>query len=315
MREELLKLADKFDAEARADHAGYGPMIDDPDTNVARAAHALCQQAYAKQDCAERLRKLADGRGEGVQATDGLGGEYSIEYTGPHTIQLTPISPEPPTAAEPAKHWHDLYRKECRLRQDDAARYGQQIIDLEGELTRRAGEGWATTDAGREDADERFFIEHGVVHDRKTGRHVTDYSPEELLDTLHRLQIDARAWRMTAHAFEVGSRLTPAGGEDGRDGIALIVAERRRQIDSEGWTPEHDDEHGNNSLAFAAAAYAIPESHRGDPAYPRFWPWELRWWKPSPNDRIRELTKAGALIAAEIDRMQRASAERGAGSS
>lgn len=30
-----------------------------------------------------------------------------------------------------AKHWHDLYRKECQLRQDDAARYGQQIIDLE----------------------------------------------------------------------------------------------------------------------------------------------------------------------------------------
>ena len=32
-----------------------------------------------------------------------------------------------------AKHWHDLYRRECQLRQDDAARYGQQIVDLEAQ--------------------------------------------------------------------------------------------------------------------------------------------------------------------------------------
>lgn len=37
-----------------------------------------------------------------------------------------------------------------------------------------------------------------------------------------------------------------------------------------------------------------------------FWPytWAEKWWKPSPGDRIRELEKAGALIAAEIDRLQ-----------
>jgi hypothetical protein len=32
----------------------------------------------------------------------------------------------------------------------------------------------------------------------------------------------------------------------------------------------------------------------------------MAWWKPTPSDRIRELTKAGALIAAEIDRLKRA---------
>lgn len=36
-----------------------------------------------------------------------------------------------PVVDDAAKHWHDLYRKECRLRQDDAARYGQKIEDLE----------------------------------------------------------------------------------------------------------------------------------------------------------------------------------------
>ena len=33
------------------------------------------------------------------------------------------------------------------------------------------------------------------------------------------------------------------------------------------------------------------------------WPWNVVWWKPTPDDRIRELAKAGALIAAEIDRL------------
>ena len=36
---------------------------------------------------------------------------------------------------------------------------------------------------------------------------------------------------------------------------------------------------------------------------PTLWPWALSQWKPTPDDRIRELTKAGALIAAEIDRL------------
>ncbi len=34
------------------------------------------------------------------------------------------------------------------------------------------------------------------------------------------------------------------------------------------------------------------------------WPWDEEWWKPD-NDAVRNLAKAGALIAAEIDRLQR----------
>lgn len=34
------------------------------------------------------------------------------------------------------------------------------------------------------------------------------------------------------------------------------------------------------------------------------WPWDENWWKPS-LDPIRNLVKAGALLAAEIDRLQR----------
>lgn len=91
------------------------------------------------------------------------------------------------------------------------------------------------------------------------------------------------------------------------DGAALIAAERRRQVDAEGWTVDHDDTHRTGELAKAAACYAseawmpLTESHRNPPPD---WPWERRWWKPT-GDPIRDLVKAGALIAADIDRRQR----------
>lgn len=110
-------------------------------------------------------------------------------------------------------------------------------------------------------------------------------------------------------------------------GLDLIAAERKRQIEGERWSSEHDDEHESGELATAAACYALPSGKRqiqchtvpvcGDSSFPpgqtkvhgtehpRLWPWDCRWWKPTPNDRIRELVKAGALIAAEIDRLQR----------
>ncbi len=101
-------------------------------------------------------------------------------------------------------------------------------------------------------------------------------------------------------------------------GIQIIAEERKRQIKKEGWTPEHDAEHVHNEMAIAAAAYAMPSQLRDIQkevvriqneksfqmiSYPKYWPWDAKWWKPTPNDRIRELAKAGALIAAEIDRL------------
>ncbi len=85
------------------------------------------------------------------------------------------------------------------------------------------------------------------------------------------------------------------------NGIEMIAAERKRQIESEGWTPEHDAQHANHELADAAAGYAV-YAWAGDSAVnpPRDWPWAREWWKPTSP--IRMLVKAGALIAAEIDR-------------
>ena len=94
-----------------------------------------------------------------------------------------------------------------------------------------------------------------------------------------------------------------------KTGIELIADERTRQVAEEGWTPEHDAGHTDGELADAAACYAMTEYERAvselyhDRRY-YLWPFNEESWKPSPNDRIRELVKAGALIAAEIDRLQ-----------
>lgn len=86
-----------------------------------------------------------------------------------------------------------------------------------------------------------------------------------------------------------------------------VIAERQRQISAEGWTPEHDDQHGDGELAAAASCYAlVGYTDRSRDAFKsplQNWPWAREWWKPS--DRRRDLIKAGALIIAEIERLDR----------
>jgi len=112
--------------------------------------------------------------------------------------------------------------------------------------------------------------------------------------------------------------------QDNLTGVQLIAAERLRQITQEGWSPEHDREHVYDQLAYAAICYADPHKRmvkipegveekkwptvvQNGVEYaimpPSLWPWGNEEWKPTPDDRVRELTKAGALIAAEIDRL------------
>lgn len=90
------------------------------------------------------------------------------------------------------------------------------------------------------------------------------------------------------------------------DPIEDVYAERRRQIDSEGWTPEHDDAHADFEMARAAASYALATSwtdEMRDGPPPSTWPWDQKWWKP--QDRRRDLVRAAALILAEIERLDR----------
>jgi hypothetical protein len=110
--------------------------------------------------------------------------------------------------------------------------------------------------------------------------------------------------------------------------LELILGERARQISEEGWTPEHDDTHNNQQLAQAGHCYLLWAQYQlgkipSKPLAPWEqhqkqytdgkkvilpWPWAKRWWKP--NQPVRNLTKAGALFLAEIDRMKRLSAPK-----
>lgn len=92
-----------------------------------------------------------------------------------------------------------------------------------------------------------------------------------------------------------------------KTGAELIAEERQRQLNKEGWTAEHDEQWINGELLDAAEAYLRyvrtgNEICFGSVPAELIWPWDSKWWKPS-RDRVRNLVKAGALIAAEIDRI------------
>ena len=95
------------------------------------------------------------------------------------------------------------------------------------------------------------------------------------------------------------------------DGANRIFIERRRQIEEEHYSAVHDDSHVHGEIALAAIAYAAPERVfvlRHSPSSMRFvdtWPWEEAYDKRQGHDRLRRLEIAGALIAAEIDRLLR----------
>lgn len=104
-----------------------------------------------------------------------------------------------------------------------------------------------------------------------------------------------------------------------KTGIELIAEERHRQLEKCGWSLEHDDSHTTGELTEAAQCYAcvaeaqIRGSGREEWPVEMFdgfhdsllqWPWEDDDYDPSEY-ALRNLVKAGALIAAEIDRLNR----------
>jgi hypothetical protein len=103
--------------------------------------------------------------------------------------------------------------------------------------------------------------------------------------------------------IEASTRIEPEAADRGvSEALADIAAERARQIEVEGWTPEHDDKHGKGELVHAAECYIARAPRTAYP--PPHWPWDRDWWKP--KDRRSNLVRAGALIAAEIERLDRA---------
>lgn len=102
-----------------------------------------------------------------------------------------------------------------------------------------------------------------------------------------------------------------------------VIVERRRQVEVEGWSAEHDEQHARGELARAAACYIAGSNGpygihvaTNDRALSRNqticgwlrWPWAWSWWKP--KDRRRDLVRGAALAIAEIERLDRESARR-----
>lgn len=147
----------------------------------------------------------------------------------------------------------------------------------------------------------------------------------------HEIDEEERTAFLTGGPFEAEVDTTDAATEvllilGEFEGASMIALERARQVEEEDWTAEHDDRHSDGSLAWAAVCYAAPgdvrkfEKRDFPPIGERFldpWPWDAKWDKRYPGyqrgdgpgverqHRIRDLTKAGALIAAEIDRLIR----------
>lgn len=95
--------------------------------------------------------------------------------------------------------------------------------------------------------------------------------------------------------------LAAAPGKEVPQAWLDVQAERRRQVEAEGWTPEHDDLYCAAELPRAAAAYILNGANDEAPA---IWPFVAKWWKP--RDARSNYVRAGALILAEIERLDRA---------
>ena len=135
-----------------------------------------------------------------------------------------------------------------------------------------------------------------------------EYAASERAVVVKNVALQDEIYGLKVRIAELESRTVTAASAD-------VLAERQRQVTAEGWSSKHDDQYKNTELAFAASCYAfhaaaaswdleddgIPyDSH----PVPKQWPWDPSWWKPT--DARRDLVKAGALILAEIERIDRA---------
>lgn len=164
-----------------------------------------------------------------------------------------------------------------------------------------AGQYWLTDATGRKLAQWRghyvpdLFLCHGdrgygdyIIFDVGCDGQIGGYKPPEIV---------AEEW---GPVFEAAAGVSAA--------LADVMAERQRQIEVEGWTPEHDDAHDHGQMAGAALCYLA----QNIPHWARvhvlrcYWPWDANWWKSTSHRR--DLVKAAALILAEIERLDRAAA-------
>lgn len=132
----------------------------------------------------------------------------------------------------------------------------------------------------------------------------------------HGSQVEDATANVVAAAAELLETLKAGGFDLGKgppwsEGIDAIATERHRQVTEEGWSAEHDAQHDGGQMTIAAACYAVhgTDAKVVSPHSDDGWPWSSELDKRSKHDRVKQLAIAGALIAAEIDRVLSRSAE------
>lgn len=171
---------------------------------------------------------------------------------------------------------------------------------------------WSTCQLARSDnvatGDVELFAQvRGELSKPRTTQHQAMH--QQLLEMLGAGDHQGAAARI---GELVGLELLLHAGGAGK-GVTAIAQERRRQIEGERFDPTADQQYRQGELARAAACYVRLEAMRSvaaavpgtavDDRVPPEWPWARCGWKP--KDRRSNLVRAGALIAAELDRMDR----------
>lgn len=136
---------------------------------------------------------------------------------------------------------------------------------------------------------------------------------KKFLDEVNRLTNISNSWAEKAQAAEakIAEIFAPERVKALSKAACAVIDERDRQQEVEGWTPRHDDEHCSGDLAAAAGCYAFVAAdqanypQRSFSKRPEHWPFATSWWKP--KGARENLVRAGALIIAEIERIDRAS--------
>lgn len=138
---------------------------------------------------------------------------------------------------------------------------------------------------------------------------------DRMCQPLHESRLSGETAAADARCMEVIRKFVLAVSFPMSDALRDVVAERRRQVEVKGWTPDHDDEHNAGDIACAGASYALAAGDvlgpysQGDAGFtaenpPSFWPSD---WRFKPSDPRRMLVKATALTIAELERFDRTS--------
>ncbi|MDT3556322.1 hypothetical protein ROV95_09315 [Stenotrophomonas maltophilia group sp. msm1] len=158
-----------------------------------------------------------------------------------------------------------------------------------------------------------LMVSDRAITDEDGSGEVYAAPPAQAVDTWPVIERVAKNWdgcsigaAIRAEAEKVIGQ--PAQAVDLGTGVKAIAAERERQLQAEGFTRDGDQQYRRGELAKAATAYvqlaamdleAGTRRHIAWHSPAAVWPWAPEWWKPV--DARRDLVRAGALIAAQID--------------